>query len=112
MKLSSFSRVFLPLIIVLSLVSSLGFGSAIGQSRRQPPTSNEKKNKRPADPGQKTEEPLPPDLTGKPQDAEKITVSTQIVNVDAVVYHKKSGQIVNGLKKKTSRFLPTECSSR
>ena len=36
---------------------------------------------------------------GKPQDADKVTVSTQIVNVDAVVYHKKSGQIVTGLKK-------------
>jgi len=38
-------------------------------------------------------------LVGKPQEAEKITVTTQIVNVDAVVYHKKSGQIVTGLKK-------------
>jgi VWFA-related protein len=28
-----------------------------------------------------------------------VTVSTQIVNVDTVVYHKKSGQIVTGLKK-------------
>jgi VWFA-related protein len=36
---------------------------------------------------------------GKPQEAEKVTISTQIVNVDAVVYHKKSGQIVTGLKK-------------
>ena len=42
---------------------------------------------------------MPPDLSGKPQDAEKVTVTTQIVNVDAVVYHKKSGQIVTGLKK-------------
>jgi len=42
---------------------------------------------------------LPQDLTGKPQEAEKVTVTTQIVNVDAVVYHKKSGQIANGLKK-------------
>src|SRR6185436_16960003 len=29
----------------------------------------------------------------------KVTITTQIVNVDAVVYHKKSGQIVTGLKK-------------
>ena len=35
----------------------------------------------------------------KPQDIEKVTISTQIVNVDAVVYHKKSGQIVTDLKK-------------
>ena len=42
---------------------------------------------------------MPPDLTGKPQEAEKVTITTQIVNVDTVVYHKKSGQIVTGLKK-------------
>ncbi len=61
--------------------------SALAQSRRQPPTSNEKKNKRPAQtqPGEKTDDPPPPDLIGKPQDAEKVTISTQIVNVDTVV---------------------------
>src|SRR4030095_9589130 len=74
------------------------------QSRRQPPTSNEKKNKRPGDvpkEGEKKEdEPLPPDVVpAKPQDIEKLKITTQVVNVDAVVYHKKSGQIVNGLKK-------------
>lgn len=104
MKLSKFARRFLSLVIIGTLLASLGLSFAIGQSRRQPPTSTEKKNKRPADPGQQPgqqqpEDPLPPDLTGKPQDAEKISVTTQIVNVDAVVYHKKSGQIVNGLKK-------------
>ncbi|HKG58247.1 MAG TPA: VWA domain-containing protein [Pyrinomonadaceae bacterium] len=74
------------------------------QSRRQPPTSNEKKNKRPGEttkPGEQGQEPLPKDLeppTSK-QDIEKVSISTQIVNVDAVVYHKKSGQIVTDLKK-------------
>src|SRR5215218_9657198 len=73
------------------------------QSRRQPPTSNEKKNKRPGEtpkPGEPSQEPLPKDLEpAKPQDIEKVSISTQIVNLDAVVYHKKSGQIVTGLKK-------------
>ncbi|HEU4930602.1 MAG TPA: VWA domain-containing protein [Pyrinomonadaceae bacterium] len=72
------------------------------QSRRQPPQSNEKKNKRPGEtkPGDPSQEPLPKDLEpAKPQDIEKVTISTQIVNVDAVVYHKKSGQIVTDLKK-------------
>lgn len=73
------------------------------QSRRQPPTSNDKKNKRPSEtpkPGEQQQEPLPRDLEpAKPQDIEKVTISTQIVNVDAVVYHKKSGQIVTDLKK-------------
>lgn len=102
MKLSKFARAFFALIVVATLFASLSLNLSLGQSRRQPPTSNEKKNKRPAEPGQqgeKPEEPLPPDLTGKPQEAEKVTVTTQIVNVDAVVYHKKSGQIVTGLKK-------------
>ncbi len=93
-------------LVAFSLVFALLFGAtanlAFAQSRRQPPTTNQKKNKRPTEPGQqgeKPEEPLPPDITGKPQEAEKVTISTQIVNVDTVVYHKKSGQIVTGLKK-------------
>jgi len=102
MKLSKSARALFAIIIVSSLLGGLGLSFALAQSRRQPPSSTEKKNKRPADTGQqgeKPEEPVPPDLIGKPQEAEKITVTTQIVNVDAVVYHKKSGQIVTGLKK-------------
>ncbi|MGH9958575.1 MAG: hypothetical protein ACREBC_15820, partial [Pyrinomonadaceae bacterium] len=102
MKLSTFYRC----LIVLSLLSTLVLGAfaplVFAQSRRQPPASNQKKNKRPgepAQPGEKQEEPLPPDLTNKPQEADKLTITTQIVNVDTVVYHKKSGQIVTGLKK-------------
>ena len=85
------------------LVGLTGSIPVFGQSRRQPPTTpgNQKKNKRPdpAKPGDQEEEPPPPDLIGKPQDAETITVRTQVVNVDAVVYHKKSGKIITGLKK-------------
>ncbi len=104
MKLSKFPRRLFAFAIVLTLLAGLGFSLSFGQSRRQPPTSTEKKNKRPPEPGQqqqgeKPEEEPPPDLIGKPQDAEKVTVTTQIVNVDTVVYHKKSGQIVTGLKK-------------
>jgi VWFA-related protein len=102
MKLSKVQRAFFALIVLSGLLAGLTSSFAVGQSRRQPPVSNEKKNKRPGEPGQqgqKPEEPLPPDLTGKPQEAEKLTISTQIVNVDTVVYHKKSGQIITGLKK-------------
>lgn len=87
----------LALIIVFGAASNL---TLLAQSRRQPPTSNEKKNKRP-DPSQQPaeqKEELPPDLIGKPQDAEIVKVTTNVVNVDAVVYHKKSGQIITGLK--------------
>ena len=70
------------------------------QARRQPPASDQKKNKRPdQQTEEKQQEPLPPDLAGKPQEAEKITVSTNIVNVDAVVYNKKTGQPSLNLKK-------------
>ncbi len=87
--------------LILGMLVGIGESFAFAQSRRQPPVTNQKKNKRP-EPGQqgeKQEEAPPPDITGRPQDADKVTISTQIVNVDTVVYHKKSGQIVTGLKK-------------
>jgi VWFA-related protein len=72
------------------------------QSRRQPPSSDQKKNKRP-DQTQQTDEqkpePLPPDIMGKQQEAEKVSVTTNLVNVDAVVYNKKTGQPQVNLKK-------------
>jgi Ca-activated chloride channel family protein len=94
----SFSLLALTLIFALAVSGNL---SVLAQSRRQPPTTNEKKNKRP-DPTQKSGEPkeeTPTDIVGKPQEAETVTVTTNLVNVDAVVYQKKSGQIINGLKK-------------
>lgn len=102
MKLSRLARSLFVLILASSLLAALTLSFAVGQSRRQPPSSNQKKNQRPAPAGEQKpdeEQPLPPDLAGKPQDADRVTVSTQIVNIDAVVYHKKSGQIVTGLKK-------------
>src|SRR5215208_2746142 len=98
-----FNRSYSLFAIALSLLL-IGVNVSPGwsQSRRQPPTSNEKKNKRPGETPKQgdQQDPLPPDLTPtKPQDIEKVAITTQIVNVDAVVYHKKSGQIVTGLKK-------------
>ena len=98
-------RLFRPLLSFLAITLVLALGavsnlSILAQSRRQPPTSTQKKNKRPDGTQQQGEqkEELPPDLTGKPQEAEVVTVTTNVVNVDAVVYHKKSGQIITGLK--------------
>lgn len=102
MKLSRYFKHSLAFAVLVALLMGSTVDLGFSQARRQPPTTNQKKNKRPGETGQegqKPEEPLPPDLSGKPQDAEKLTISTQIVNVDAVVYHKKSGQIVTGLKK-------------
>jgi Ca-activated chloride channel family protein len=101
MKISRFYAFF---AVALSILMALGMNvPTFSQSRRQPPSSNEKKNKRPGEgqkEGDKDQEPVPPDIVPtKPQDLEKVSISTNIVNIDAVVYQKKSGQIVTGLKK-------------
>ena len=95
------SRLYLFLSIALSMLMVLGLNvPSFSQSRRQPPTSNEKKNKRPGEGQKGDQEPVPPDtVPTNPKDIEKVSISTNIVNVDAVVYNKKSGQIVTGLKK-------------
>ncbi len=95
-----------PYRILTSIVIIIAFGIGLSgglmtsqaQSRRQPPPPNQKKNKR-VDPGQEGKEETPTDVVGKPQEAETIKVSTGIVNVDAAVYHKKSGKIIADLKK-------------
>jgi Ca-activated chloride channel homolog len=99
-----FNRAYPLFAVVLSCLLILGLyvNPVLSQSRRQPPTSNEKKNKRPGETPTKEgeQEPLPKDIEPTaPKDIEKVSISTQIVNIDAVVYHKKSGQIVTGLKK-------------
>jgi VWFA-related protein len=81
---------------------ALGGSSLFAQSRRTPPTQPEKKNKRPDE--QKTdeqkkkeEEPPPQEILNVPTEIEK--VSTTLVNVDAVVIHKKSHQLIPNLTK-------------
>lgn len=114
------------LFLTLALISIIGITSTslvMPQSRRQPPSSDQKKNKRP-DPNQQTDEqkpePTPPDIMGKQQEAEKVNVTTNLVNVDAVVYNKKTGQpqinlkqgnfgiFVDGVKKDITNFSTPE----
>src|SRR5713226_2949173 len=96
------SRLFVIVVAVAFSLAAFKTISVFAQARRQPPPSDQKKNKRPEG-SQQTEEqkqePLPPNLIGKPQEAEKVTIITNVVNVDAVVYNKKSGGIITGLKK-------------
>src|SRR5215831_1940928 len=114
------------LFLAVSLVSVLSITSTslvMPQSRRQPPSSDQKKNKRPTETqqqGEEKQEPLPPDIIGKPQEAEKVSVTTNLVNVDAVVYNKKTGQpqinlkkdnfgiFVDGVKKEITNFSTPE----
>ena len=95
-------------LIAFLIVTLFGFQSvAVGQSRpqRPTPTGNEKRNQRPAP---KTEEQLKKEaeerrLQEEIKNAEVIDdplrIETNIVNVDAVVFNKKTGQIITGLKK-------------
>jgi len=116
-------------LLVLSVGIAFSFGpvqsvSVFAQARRQPPSSDQKKNKRPPEGGEKTDEqkqePVPPEILGKPQDAEKLSVTTNVVNVDAVVYNKATGQpslnlakgnfaiFVDGVKKEITNFATPE----
>src|SRR5437588_10685110 len=98
MKCSSLRRLWF-LVIIVALFAN-GTGSLFAQARRQPPTSDQKKNKRPPEGGQtgeKQTEPVPPDIAGK--DTETVKTTTNLVNVDAVVYNKKTGQVQPGLHK-------------
>ena len=95
-----FSQRLAVLVVLATLVFGTHTISLLAQSRRQPPTSDQKKNKRPPqgqETGEKEQEPLPTDIVGK--ETETVKVSTSLVNVDAVVFNKKSGQITTGLKK-------------
>lgn len=99
-------RFALVLLIVMSALAIAPI-SLEAQSRPQRPTQkgDEKRNQRPAP---KTEEELKKEAEEKARlEQEKnaqeepgvIAVETEIVNVDAVVFNKKSGQIITGLKK-------------
>ncbi|HEV2801081.1 MAG TPA: VWA domain-containing protein [Pyrinomonadaceae bacterium] len=70
------------------------------QSRRKPETLPQKKNQRPGEqkPDAEKVEEIPKDIINTPQDAEVVKVITNLVNIETVVIHKKSKQIVGGLK--------------
>jgi VWFA-related protein len=108
MQLLLSSRVFSTVFASLVALVLLGSSTAIGQSRPQ-------KNERPTGEGKKNERPKPlTEEEKKALEAEKARIEEEkkaiiddtierieakIVNVDAVVYNKKSGQIISGLKK-------------
>lgn len=102
-------RIVLSYRVLLLSVLVLALGSlAFAQSKTQRPDdskSTQKKNQRPKP---KTEEELKKEAEQRKleeeeknavADDEVLSVKTNIVNVDAVVYDKKSGQILTGLKK-------------
>jgi VWFA-related protein len=96
------------LLIAIVLLFAFGAVAGLAQSKPQKPTTttgNGKKNQRPTP---KTEEEikkeeeqrrLEEEEKSAVKDDEVLSIKTNIVNVDAVVYDKKSGQIITGLKK-------------
>ncbi len=92
-------------VVFLGLFVTVGVLAQAKPQRPEPAKGNQKKNQRPAP---KTQEELEREEEEKKrlemernavEEKEVLRVETKIVNVDAVVYHKKSGRIITGLKK-------------
>ncbi len=94
-------------LLVFAILMSLGFSSvSLSQSRPQRPKQTKgKKNQRPKPKTpeeikkEEEERKLREELKNAEDDDEVLDIKTNIVSVDAVVYNKKSGQIITGLKK-------------
>ncbi|MGH9901302.1 MAG: VWA domain-containing protein [Pyrinomonadaceae bacterium] len=99
----SLRRLFRLAVALIFLSGALAPGAfdAFAQSRRTPPQAPQKKNQRPGEGDKKTgeqpQDPVPADIVQ--QEADAVSVSTALVNVETVVYHKKTGKIITGLKK-------------
>jgi len=98
-----FSKIFVLLMAFFFAFSANTFA----QSRRETP-DKKGENKRNQRPAPKTEEELRKEQERLKQEEEEknavvddevTKIKTNIVNVDAVVYNKKTGQIITGLKK-------------
>jgi VWFA-related protein len=98
----------LGIVVLISLVLCFSSGLTFAQSRPQRPETPQGEGKRNQRPVPKTPEELKKEAEEKErQEQEKNAVvdpgiekvESNIVNVDAVVYNKKTGQIISGLKK-------------
>ncbi|HEX7176693.1 MAG TPA: hypothetical protein VF240_15615, partial [Pyrinomonadaceae bacterium] len=101
---STASVLVVALALLCASLGPLSAPTALAQSRRVPAQEPQKKNKRP-DPGQQPRPgEQPPDVEPSPpadaiEDTEPVKVSTALVNLEAVVIHKKTKQVITGLKK-------------
>lgn len=104
MKKSVFHQIIaqlLGLALIFGLAPQLSI-KVHAQAGRVQPSTTQKKNKRSSGVQPQTGEPQeapPADVIGSPQEAETVKVETSVVNVDAVVYHKKTRKLITGLKK-------------
>ena len=105
MKFLLSSRFFVAIAAVVFIFAG---GSAFGQSKPQKtekPTGDGKKNERPKPLTEEEKKKLEEEKKLREEEKNAIfiddieKVEAKIVNVDAVVYNKKTGQIIGGLKK-------------
>ncbi len=99
-----FSKSLVLLMTLLLSINTITFAQSRPQ-RGDPPKTGGKKNQRPTP---KTDAEIKAEEERRRQeeeernaiiDEEVVQIKTNIVNVDAVVYNKKTGQIITGLKK-------------
>jgi VWFA-related protein len=101
-------RIFSFRLLVGIALIFVAFGYVFAQSRPQRPDDNNPNNKKNSRPTPKTPEELKREEEEKKQleeeknaikDTEVLKIETNAVSVDTVVYNKKTGQIITGLKK-------------
>lgn len=106
--LKQFRSAMLSLVAgwLLSCAVAVPFVSAQSKPQKSDPAkTNQKKNQRPTPPTEEERKKAEEERQRAEEeknavvDTEVLKLETNIVNVDAVVYNKKSGQIVTGLKK-------------
>ncbi len=112
MKISSQRRsIFFVLSIFLSFALNLPIAAQSRPQRPDPPKGNEKRNERPKP---KTPEELKKEAEEKAQLEEEknaifiddpLKIETNIVNLDAVVINKKTGEVITGLKKENFQIF-------
>src|SRR5215213_5593898 len=101
MKISFTRRAAAAFALALCSLAASSVSPALAQSRRTPPQEPQKKNSRPDEtkqtqqPAEQTAEPVPPDAI---KSDEVVKVSSNIVQIEAVVINKKTKQIMTGLK--------------
>ena len=107
MQSVSLSRVSILFILAISLFLAFS-ANTFAQSKQQKPDTTKGDGKKNTRPVPKTEEELKKEEERRKQeeleknavvDNEVLKIKTNIVNVDTVVYSKKGGQIITGLKK-------------
>ena len=104
-RVGRFGFAFLAVVLAVLLTSN---AAIFGQSKTQkgtPPTESGKKNQRPTPMTEEERKKAEEEKKRLEEEKNAIVddtvekIESNIVNVDAVVYNKKSGQIISGLKK-------------